>query len=106
MVTVGRRLQMGDGRRKEAEASVVMLTRGVVACGTGVGVAIFANKFPGVYAANCLTADEALNARSINNCNFLAVSGMSTCIRLRWCSGGAHRPAALLATDLGRWDGD
>ncbi|KAG8373208.1 hypothetical protein BUALT_Bualt12G0147100 [Buddleja alternifolia] len=53
-------------------------TRGLVACGTGVGVAIFANKFPGVYAATCLTPADALNARSINNCNVLAVSGMST----------------------------
>ncbi|KAM4119448.1 DNA damage-repair/toleration protein DRT102 [Castanea sativa] len=53
-------------------------TRGLVACGTGVGVAIFANKFPGVYAATCLTPEEALNARSINNSNVLAVSGMST----------------------------
>lgn len=53
-------------------------TRGLVACGTGVGVSIFANKFPGVYAATCLTREEALNTRSINNCNVLAVSGMST----------------------------
>ncbi|KAL9994986.1 putative ribose-5-phosphate isomerase [Helianthus debilis subsp. tardiflorus] len=29
--------------------------RGLLACGTGVGVSIFANKFPGVYAATCLT---------------------------------------------------
>lgn len=53
-------------------------TRGLVACGTGVGVSIFANKFPGVYAATCLTPGEATNARSINNCNVLAVSGMNT----------------------------
>ncbi|KVH90879.1 DNA damage-repair/toleration protein DRT102 [Cynara cardunculus var. scolymus] len=52
--------------------------RGLVACGTGVGVAIFANKFPGVYAATCLTPSDAINARSINNCNVIAVSGMST----------------------------
>jgi mannose-6-phosphate isomerase-like protein (cupin superfamily) len=50
----------------------------LVACGTGVGVCIFANKFPGVYAATCLTPADALNARSINNCNVLGVSGMST----------------------------
>ncbi|XP_075493493.1 DNA damage-repair/toleration protein DRT102 [Primulina tabacum] len=53
-------------------------TRGLVACGTGTGVSIFANKFPGVYAAICLTPGDAQNARSINNCNVLAVSGMST----------------------------
>ncbi|XP_027107462.1 DNA damage-repair/toleration protein DRT102-like [Coffea arabica] len=53
-------------------------TRGLVACGTGVGVGIFANKFPGVYAATCVTPEEAHNARSINNCNVLAVSGMLT----------------------------
>jgi RpiB/LacA/LacB family sugar-phosphate isomerase len=53
-------------------------TWGLVACFTGVGVSIFANKFPGVSAATCLTPEEALNARSINNSNVLAVSGMST----------------------------
>nr|XP_043611790.1 DNA damage-repair/toleration protein DRT102 [Erigeron canadensis] len=52
--------------------------RGLVACGTGSGVSIFANKFPGVYAVTCLTPSDAVNARSINNCNVIAVSGMST----------------------------
>lgn len=68
------------GRRvsEAAKADSAVETRGLVACGTGVGVAIFANKFPGVYAATCLTPADALNARSINNCNVLAVSGMST----------------------------
>ncbi|GFP90955.1 DNA-damage-repair/toleration protein drt102 [Phtheirospermum japonicum] len=70
---VGRRVSQAS-----AAADSPVETRGLVACGTGVGVAIFANKFPGVYAATCLTPDEALNARSINNCNVLAVSGMST----------------------------
>ncbi|KAG5626319.1 hypothetical protein H5410_011537 [Solanum commersonii] len=67
------------GRRvSQAADDPTVETRGLVACGTGVGVAIFANKFPGVYAATCLNPDEARNARSINNCNVLAVSGMNT----------------------------
>ncbi|KAG6423052.1 hypothetical protein SASPL_113436 [Salvia splendens] len=68
------------GRRvsEAAKSNSATETRGLVACGTGVGVAIFANKFPGVYAATCLTPAEALNARSINNCNVLAVSSNST----------------------------
>ncbi|MFS7916155.1 putative ribose-5-phosphate isomerase [Helianthus anomalus] len=51
--------------------------RGLLACGTGVGVSIFANKFPGVYAATCLTPADAVNARSINNANVIAFSGIS-----------------------------
>lgn len=53
-------------------------TRGVLACGTGVGVSIFANKFPRVYASTCTSVADAVNTRSINNCNVLCVSGMST----------------------------
>ncbi|KAK6915458.1 Cupin 2, conserved barrel [Dillenia turbinata] len=53
-------------------------TRGLVACGTGIGVSMFANKFPGVFASTCLTVDDAVNTRSINNSNVLAVSGLST----------------------------
>ncbi|XP_017976983.1 PREDICTED: DNA-damage-repair/toleration protein DRT102 [Theobroma cacao] len=68
------------GRRVSSctTASPDVETRGLLACGTGVGVGIFANKFPGVFATTCLTSDEARNNRSINNCNVLALSGMST----------------------------
>ncbi|KAM3299488.1 hypothetical protein ACQJBY_040800 [Aegilops geniculata] len=52
--------------------------RGVVVCGTGAGVAIFANKYPGVYATHCSSAADAVNTRSINACNVLALSGMAT----------------------------
>ncbi|KAK8959064.1 DNA-damage-repair/toleration protein DRT102 [Platanthera guangdongensis] len=53
-------------------------TRGLLACGTGVGVSIFANKFPRVYASTCTSVADAVNTRSINNCNVLCVSGSST----------------------------
>lgn len=53
-------------------------TRGLLACGTGAGVSIAANKFPAVSAATCLSAADAVNARSINNCNVLALSGLAT----------------------------
>ncbi|KAL8486711.1 hypothetical protein ACS0TY_023415 [Phlomoides rotata] len=69
---IGRRVSQASNTNSAVE------TRGLVACGTGVGVGIFANKFPGVYAATCITPADALNARSINNCNVLAVSGKST----------------------------
>ncbi|XP_024377133.1 DNA damage-repair/toleration protein DRT102 isoform X3 [Physcomitrium patens] len=49
------------------------LSRGLLVCGTGVGVSIFANKFAGVYAAPCNSVDEAMNARSINNTNVLTI---------------------------------
>ncbi|KAJ0237065.1 DNA damage-repair/toleration protein DRT102 [Hirschfeldia incana] len=63
------------GRRVSSASSEI---RGLVCCGTGVGVAMFANKFPGVYAATCLTVEDAVNARSISNCNVLALSGAKT----------------------------
>ncbi|XP_008811092.1 DNA damage-repair/toleration protein DRT102 [Phoenix dactylifera] len=53
-------------------------TRGLLACGTGVGVSIFANKFPRVYASTCSSVGDAVNTRSINACNVLSVSGMFT----------------------------
>lgn len=69
---VGRRVSSSSATPAPTE------TRGLVSCGTGAGVAMFANKYPGVFAALCLTPDDALNARSINNSNVLAVAGLST----------------------------
>lgn len=52
--------------------------RGVVVCGTGAGVCIFANKYPRVYATHCASTADAVNTRSINSCNVLALSGLAT----------------------------
>ncbi|XP_073002120.1 DNA damage-repair/toleration protein DRT102 [Typha latifolia] len=67
------------GRHVSSSSSSPLIeTRGLVACGTGAGVSIFANKFPRVYAATCLSVADAVNARSINSCNVLSLSGLST----------------------------
>ena len=47
---------------------------GVVACWTGTGVAIAANKVPGVRAALVTDAETARGARRWNDANVLAVS--------------------------------
>jgi len=48
---------------------------GVLVCGTGIGMAIAANKVHGVRAANVTTAEFASLARQHNNANVVAVSG-------------------------------
>lgn len=49
--------------------------RGVLICGTGIGMAIASNKVPGVYAANVTTPEFAALAREHNNANVLTLSG-------------------------------
>lgn len=44
---------------------------GILICGTGTGMCISANKVTGVRAANCLTPQMAMLARSHNNANIL-----------------------------------
>jgi ribose 5-phosphate isomerase B len=46
----------------------------VVACWTGTGASIAANKVPGVRAALCLDAESAAGARRWNDANALALS--------------------------------
>ena len=52
--------------------------RGILICGTGMGMAIVANKHRGVYAAVCEEPSTAAKARSINNANVLTLGGMLT----------------------------
>ena len=49
--------------------------RGILVCGTGVGMAIVANKFPGVRAAPCHDFVTAELARRHNDLNVLCLSG-------------------------------
>jgi ribose 5-phosphate isomerase B len=46
---------------------------GVLVCGSGVGMAIAANKVPGIRAANVTSEYEAQMSREHNNANVLAV---------------------------------
>lgn len=48
--------------------------RGVLVCGTGIGMAIAANKVPGVRAANVLSPDFAALAREHNDANVATLS--------------------------------
>ena len=48
--------------------------QGIVACWTGTGASIAANKVPGVRAALCSDAETARGARKWNDANVLALS--------------------------------
>ncbi|NLW55781.1 MAG: ribose 5-phosphate isomerase B [Firmicutes bacterium] len=45
--------------------------RGILICGTGVGMAITANKFPGIKAATCHDIYSAERARKSNNAQII-----------------------------------
>jgi ribose 5-phosphate isomerase B len=47
--------------------------RGILVCGTGIGMAIAANKVPGVRAASCADAYTARMAREHNDVNVLTL---------------------------------
>lgn len=49
--------------------------QGILVCGTGIGVAIVANKIPGIRAAVCATPHMAEMARRHNDANVLALGG-------------------------------
>ena len=50
---------------------------GLLCCGTGMGMSIAANKFRGIYAARCMTAEDAEMSRAINNANVLCIASKS-----------------------------
>src|SRR5829696_10439402 len=52
--------------------------QGIVACWTGTGASIAANKVPGIRAALCADAETARGARRWNDANVLALSLRTT----------------------------
>ncbi|MBI2343976.1 MAG: RpiB/LacA/LacB family sugar-phosphate isomerase [Deltaproteobacteria bacterium] len=50
--------------------------RGIIFCGTGMGVAIVANKFRGIYASVVESEFAGLHCKVINNSNILSLGGM------------------------------
>jgi len=47
--------------------------RGILLCGTGIGVCIAANKVPGIYAALCSDPYSAERSRKSNNANIMTL---------------------------------
>ncbi len=52
--------------------------RGILVCGTGIGMSIAANKVPGIRAALCHDVETARLSREHNDANILAVGGRTT----------------------------
>jgi ribose 5-phosphate isomerase B len=49
--------------------------RGILICGTGIGMSIMANRFPGIRAALCHDIFSAMMSRRHNNANLLVMGG-------------------------------
>lgn len=52
-----------------------IVERGILICGTGIGMSIVANKFRNVRAAVCYSDETSALASSHNNANVLCISG-------------------------------
>jgi len=66
------------GRKVAGSVSSGSVKRGILVCGSGVGMSITANRFPGVRGALCLDADTARLSRMHNDSNLLILAGRKT----------------------------
>jgi len=62
--------QIGATRMQEKKS-----TKGILICGTGMGMSIVANKHEGVHAAACESVYAAEKCRAINDANVLCMGG-------------------------------
>ncbi|MDD2585150.1 MAG: ribose 5-phosphate isomerase B [Syntrophomonadaceae bacterium] len=67
-----------DFAEKVAEQVLQNDARGVLICGTGIGISIAANKIPGIRAALCQNSYVARLAREHNDANIVAVGARIT----------------------------
>jgi ribose 5-phosphate isomerase B len=58
--------------------------RAILVCGTGVGMAIVANRYRGVRAANCTDVFSARFSRAHNDANVLTLGGRVIGVGLAW----------------------
>jgi len=63
------------GEKVSEVVSKGIVNRGILICGTGIGMSIVANKFPGVRAALCSDAYSARMSRLHNDANMLVLPG-------------------------------
>ena len=76
------------GAKAAGAVSAGLFRRGILICGSGVGMSIVANRFPGVRAALCLDEETARLSRMHNDANILVLAGRKTDRRRRERSSG------------------
>lgn len=84
--------------------------RGILLCGTGIGMSIAANKVPGVYAALCSDTYSAERAIKSNNANVMSIGAftigrelakaiVTTWMNAEWESGTRSEPKVKAIID-------
>jgi len=87
--------------------------RGILLCGTGIGMSIAANKVPGIYAALCADTYSAERAIKSNNSNILTIGALTTGTEVAkqivktwmeagWQPGTASEPKVACYVDYAR----
>lgn len=66
------------GRQVAAQVAEGRYPRGILLCGTGLGMSMVANRFPGVRAALCHDLFGAIMSRKHNDANILVLGGRVT----------------------------
>jgi len=66
------------GKKVAAAVSTGRFPRGIMICGSGIGMSIVANRFPGVRGALCLDQETARLSRLHNDSNILVLAGRKT----------------------------
>ena len=84
--------------------------RGILICGSGIGMAMVANKFPGVRAALCRSVEDVRRSRQHNDANVLALGeeldhGTALQMLAVWCdtpadSGERHQRRLAQIRDI------
>ena len=102
------------GRAVAEAVASSRVERGIVICGTGVGISIAANRLPGIRCACCSEPYSARLSRRHNDSNMLALGsrvvgeGMALMIVEEWLAaefeGGRHSSRIALLDDESRVD--
>ena len=66
------------GKRVAAQVAAGQYQRGILLCGTGLGMSMVANRYPGVRAALCHDLFGAIMSRKHNDANILVLGGRVT----------------------------
>ena len=87
--------------------------RGILLCGTGIGMSIASNKVPGIYAALCCDTYSAERAVKSNNANILTLGAFTTGVEVAkqivriwmeslWQTGTTSEPKVACYIDYAR----